>query len=170
MRTSRTTGLLLPRFWCVGLCLAALPGCSTYYSLLGYPSLPRPRDFDSYHPRFEQQNAQALAHSKLMLTGVYYRVVPGRGYSYLKFRADGSFFTAFIGQPPQQFDLMKPVDTLGYFTLTDDSARYELKTASNHTGFTGTFHFYPDSLLMRENPLRRKDKPNLLVYRHYATP
>jgi hypothetical protein len=162
--------LLLFRSWCLVLCLTALAGCSTYFGLLGYPTPPRPRDFATYNPHFQQQYAQVLAHSNLSFAGCYYRVVPSGGYRYLKFRTDGSFFTAFLGMPPQQFTLLNPVDDLGYFSLVGDSAQYELKTAINHTGFTGTFHFYRDSLLMREQPLQRKDKPTRLVYRRYPLP
>lgn len=170
MRTSLLAGPLFPRVLWAGLCVAGFTGCHTYYRLLGYPTPPRPRDFAGYNPHFQAQYAPTLAHHNLSLTGFYYRLVPSGGYSYLKFRADGSFFTALMNVPPQRFTLTEPVDDLGYIIPLGDSARYELHTASNHAGFTGTFRFYSDSLLMRPQSVRRNDKPNRLIYRRYSLP
>jgi hypothetical protein len=158
----------------VGTGLAMLAGCAFYQGLLGYPTQPRLREFTLYNSRFKTEHAQALAQHNLPFTGFYYRSVPGTAhgspqYSYLKFREDGSFFTAFMSVPPEQFQLTAPVDDLGYLALSGDSARYELKSAINHIGVTGMFRFYGDSLWMIEQPTRRKDKPNRLVYRRHAS-
>jgi hypothetical protein len=100
-------------------------------SLLGYPSQPRPREFALYNPRFQAENTQALAKPNMPFTGFYYRLVPStkparQGYDYLKFREDGSFFTAFMQVPLEQFRLTTPVNDLGYIALSSDSAHYEL--------------------------------------------
>jgi hypothetical protein len=156
----------------VGTCLGVLTGCAAYPSLLGYPTQPRLQEFALYNPRFKAENVRVLAQRNLPFTGFYYRAAPGtipasQGYSYLKFREDGSFFTAFMPVPPEQFRLTEPVDDLRYIALSGDSARYELKSAMNHTGFRGRFLFYGDSLWMVEEPTQSKAKPNRLVYRRY---
>ena len=156
----------------MGACLSVLTGCAFYHGLLGYPTQPRQREFALYNPRFQAEHAPVLAQRTRPFAGFYYRSVPGTAlgspsYSYLKFREDGSFFTAFMPIPPEQFRLTAPVDDLGYLALSGDSAHYELKSAINHTGVTGTFRFYGDSLWMVVQPTRRKDKPNRLVYRRY---
>ncbi|MFD2717123.1 hypothetical protein ACFST9_00250 [Hymenobacter monticola] len=127
-----------------------------------------------YNPRFQAEHASVLTQPNLPFAGFYYRPVPGTAlgspsYSYLKFREDGSFFTAFMPVAPEQFRLTAPVDNLGYLALCGDSARFELKSAIDHAGLAGTFRFYGDSLWMVEQPTRRKDKPNRLVYRRHAT-
>ncbi|RZK40965.1 MAG: hypothetical protein EOO61_06205 [Hymenobacter sp.] len=167
-----TTWLLASRGFLIGTSLWLLTGCTFYQSLLGYPRRPQSKDFNSYDAQFKAKNEQLLAKSNLSFTGFYYRPVVGTsreslGYRYLKFRDDGSFFTAFMGVPPEQFALTEPVDDLGYIRLAGDTASYELKSATNHTGFTGKFIFYRDSLLMVEHPTRRSEKPNYLVYKRY---
>ena len=172
MRDSSTPFWLSIQGLAVGSCLCVLTGCAAYQSLLGYPTQPRLREFALYNPRFKAENMQAFAQPNTPFAGFYYRSVPSatsltHDYSYLKFREDGSFFTAFMRVPPEQFDLTAPVDDLGYIALFGDTARYELKSATNHTGVTGKFLFYGDSLWMVEQPIRRKDKPNRLVYRKH---
>ena len=151
-----------------------LTSCTFYQGLLGYPNQPRSSEFTLYNPRFTTDNAQLFTKPTMPFAGFYYRTVPGTSpsqqrYDYLKFREDGSFFTAFMPAPPEQFHLTTPVDDLGYIALAGDSARYELKSAINHAGFTGQFLFYGDSLCMVEQPTRRKARPNRLVYRRYLT-
>ena len=165
---------LSTRVLALGACLSVLTGCAFYQGLLGYPTQPRLREFTLYNPRFQAEHASVLMQRNLPFAGFYYRPVPGTAlgspsYSYLKFREDGSFFTAFMPVAPEQFRLTSPVDNLGYLVLSGDSARYELKSAIDHAGVTGTFRFYGDSLWMVEQPTRRKVKPNRLVYRRHAT-
>ncbi|RZJ90397.1 MAG: hypothetical protein EOO60_08990, partial [Hymenobacter sp.] len=61
-----------------------------------------------YDAQFKVKNEPLLAKPNLPFTGFYYRPVVGTaqeslGYSYLKFRNDGSFFIAFMGVSPAQF-------------------------------------------------------------------
>jgi hypothetical protein len=164
--------MLLIRGLLVGASFWGLTSCTFYQSLLGYPRQPRSTDFRLYDAQFKVKNGPLLAKRNMPFTGFYYRPVVGTapeslGFSYLKFRDDGSFFTAFMAVPPEQFALTGPIDDLGYIKLAGDSASYELQSAINHTGFTGKFIFYQDSLLMVESPTRRREKPNYLVYKRH---
>lgn len=174
MTDSFATRMLIIRGLLVGASLWGLTSCAFYQSLLGYPRQPRSTDFRLYDAQFKVKNEQLLAKRNLPFTGFYYRPVVGTaqeslGYSYLKFRDDGSFFTAYMSVPPEHFALTRPVDDLGYIKLAGDSASYELQSAINHTGFTGKFIFYQDSLLMVESPTRRREKPNRLVYKRHLS-
>jgi hypothetical protein len=171
---SFATRRLISRGLLVGASLWGLTSCTFYQSLLGYPRQPRSQDFRLYDAQFKAKNEQLLAKPNMPFTGFYYSPVVGPaqqslGYRYLKFRDDGSFFTAFMAVPPEHFTLTKPIDDLGYINLAGDSASYELQSAINHTGFTGKFIFYRDSLLMIESPTRRRERPTYLVYKKHLS-